>query len=595
MTNLTTTFEILTSDLSNLDNLITSGYYATGDGGSALWNKTGFDSNKAGTIDITSKHRLELYDNVGNKFRYSEKFINARALGAKGNGVDDDGDLIRSIINASNLIAESKDPSFNDKIYFPSGVYLFSGKINFLNNSSLVGESADQTVFKKLDNTSVFMLRNSSYYAHFKIDANQQSYGIDIEQGAGKGIKHCTLRDIKIVNFNLIGLNAKGFCFDLVLEGIKIDMPEQPSSQPSKPQEDKNLDYPIGILLKNDSSPSVTLTNCSIYGHDRVNRTNVSGTCLHVNGIGGLTVVSPEFVSCKRWMYLSDCQATILSPDFEYAGEQSIIVDSQVSIKGGIIHSFRVDSAVRSWPILGIPYSNQGRAFFELYTQDRTNLSKIKSTILEISHCEFRNHLYKLNESNEREVLPISVVAVNTQNAHEDLGIDGNVLIHNNSFASYNNDDYPSVDWDNHIIVKQNYPHLVKQTCFGLNSQIIRFKKKFDCTQNNSSFEYLEYNGGTFATLPKHSVIRLIRWFDDCGVMSDNTKVYIEICDSDGLELETKQLSGEDIKNTSGNPKNGFSIGRYIQINDNQLFKIKVLSDSYPPGGVLAIDVYANH
>lgn len=120
------------TNLINGSTVETLGYYSINDGGGALYKIT----NTLSATDIQE----ELNDNLYATLIVKNKLLNIKQLGAKGDGISDDTDIITKAINYFHVGTDEDNqnyatallrnyPDAGGTIYFPKGVYCISSTI----------------------------------------------------------------------------------------------------------------------------------------------------------------------------------------------------------------------------------------------------------------------------------------------------------------------------------------------------------------------------------------------------------------------------------------------------------------------------------
>lgn len=112
------------------DMAVTLGYYEINDGGGATYKITDEESQ----TDYQEELENGLYATLNKK-----DVVNVKELGAKGNGLDDDSQIIS--------LALSK----NNNIYLPTGTYLINQSITIKSNTTLYGDG-EESILKAGDN-----------------------------------------------------------------------------------------------------------------------------------------------------------------------------------------------------------------------------------------------------------------------------------------------------------------------------------------------------------------------------------------------------------------------------------------------------------
>lgn len=265
------TTDILTTNLSNSNNLVTLGRSTVNDGGNAIWTFTGNNiPTNAGTEDIANRN---IYDSVGNEFKYNEIVINPAAFGILPSSGDNSpawqsllnsnpvhihfsvpGNYIflsNSTHNASITITGNKDVIINciDGSYTGAYWTKFTGAFPQIENLSINAIKGERTLTftsaPSLSPGDVFVIFNptNSSWSDFRAEyfAGEFCHVVSISGStvvvAGELYDNYNTGDVNVyrldaINVNISNLTVKGdmsnsiidmeFCRDSLIYNVKI-------------------------------------------------------------------------------------------------------------------------------------------------------------------------------------------------------------------------------------------------------------------------------------------------------------------------------------------------------------------------------------
>ena len=165
----------------------TLGYYEANDGGGGTYfirSKTANDVADGGSIH-------ELQNGLVAELLTGNEIISAKQFGIVGDGVTDETEKIKKILNRT------------EKVFFPKGIYIYSDIIEC--KTSFFGEGKDLTVFHNISNPN---------YASFRLGSDTEVYGfkVKVEQ---------TTRDGK--GYNSSPISTMSRVSDVYIHDLKIE------------------------------------------------------------------------------------------------------------------------------------------------------------------------------------------------------------------------------------------------------------------------------------------------------------------------------------------------------------------------------------
>ena len=198
------------ADMKNSTNLIngsyakTLGFYAKNDGGSALYKiRTITNDDVVNEMNIISMNDTE---NQLIAELIIPDVINVKQLGAKGDNTTDD----LSRLQAINDLYENKT------IFIPDGTYLISNTLYISNNNSLeLSSNAEIKATSTMDYLIVYNKQDISttydktFKKFIKGGTLNGNYNTSIAVLTLQGVLGFNIENVKILNFNLYGLQTK--------------------------------------------------------------------------------------------------------------------------------------------------------------------------------------------------------------------------------------------------------------------------------------------------------------------------------------------------------------------------------------------------
>ena len=190
------------NDLTIYNYVRTLGYYNINDGGQSIYYIVNSleDGESANDGNI-----VELQNNLYAKL-ITDKEINIKQFGAKGNDIDDDYLSIQNALDYAN--------SNNLKnIFIPTGTYKLSDSLTLpveFNHINIYGENKSSTVLKMYDltdNKPILIINGGSgsltenEIKNISFSTNSETYttiGIQINGSGGNDINHCSFNNLKV-------------------------------------------------------------------------------------------------------------------------------------------------------------------------------------------------------------------------------------------------------------------------------------------------------------------------------------------------------------------------------------------------------------
>ncbi|MFW7355580.1 MAG: glycosyl hydrolase family 28-related protein [Brucella sp.] len=195
--------------------LRTSGYYAPGDGGGALYKRVLTEPTHAGKVRSAD----------GTWWELSEEAPDVKMFGAKGDGVTNDTTAIQSAID---YIARSP---FGGVATVGTGTFIITATINWKSNVSLIGQAQGGTVIKAQGTIGKMFSIKDIWAFGIQIENMRiegiaaQTIGLWVEQtmpiGGGEVVGHAMLRNVQFLD-HAYGLDGDGIyaLFDSYFEKV---------------------------------------------------------------------------------------------------------------------------------------------------------------------------------------------------------------------------------------------------------------------------------------------------------------------------------------------------------------------------------------
>ena len=197
-----TTAEILTTDLTGIGSVETTGHTAANDGGAALWVATG----NTGTPVSTSYEVGKIYDSVGNEFEIDARpGIDPVAFGADPTGVVVATQLIQDAVDAINARGCGT-------VRMQAGTYQVDGKVTIPTNTTggirIVGEGRDCTIITTSHATEAVFYAAAGSGQNFQCSIENMSITADTQTTRTGGYMIELLNRWRGCDFKLLNITA---------------------------------------------------------------------------------------------------------------------------------------------------------------------------------------------------------------------------------------------------------------------------------------------------------------------------------------------------------------------------------------------------